>query len=368
VTIPTPPPEEAAGSRSNAHGYHDLSGAPGIELGAVADWMSAHGLGSGPLQNVSPIAGGTQNLLWRFDRSDRRYVLRRGPAHLRPASNQVMVREARVLAALADTDVPHPRLIAVCTDTQVFGGAVFYLMDLVDGFTAGAGARLPALHEQDPAMRHSMGMAMVDALVRLGDLDYRAVGLAGFGKPDGFLPRQVPRWLSELESYSALPGYRGADIGDVSGVAQWLREHQPTHWTPGIMHGDYHAANVMFSSTGPGVTAILDWEMCTIGDPMLDLGWMIATVAAEAGNVMGHALTDRRSTPKAEEIVDRYSRQSSRDVTHAFWYAVLACFKLGIILEGTHARAEAGRAPRETGERLHAVSRKLFARASELMG
>lgn len=336
------------------------------DLDKLAAWMTVRGLGEGPPENVTAISGGTQNILLKFERSGRPYVFRRGPQHLRPVSNKVILRETRVLAALAGTDVPHPRLIAVCEDTEVLGDAVFYLMDPVDGFNAGEG--LPHPHAEDPEMQFAMGLSMADALARLGAVDHVAVGLADFGKPDGFLERQVPRWLSELESYSGFDNYAGPDIGDVTGVAAWLRENTPTRWLPGIMHGDYHAANVMFSHTGPDVVAIVDWEMCTIGDPLLDLGWMLATWRYPGQDgVLGNPLMDAPGLAAPDDLVNRYAANSTRDLSNIRWYAVLACFKLGIILEGSHARAVAGLAPPEVGDQLHTATVRLFERAQMLL-
>jgi aminoglycoside phosphotransferase (APT) family kinase protein len=331
----------------------------------IATWMSGQGLGDGPLRNVTDITGGTQNIMRRFERSGRAYVFRRGPAHLRPISNKVILRETRVLAALAGSDVPHPRLIAVCDDPAVLGEAVFYLMEPVDGFNAGA--ELPAPHVSNPAIRFQMGLSMADALAKLGAVDHAAVGLADFGKPDGFLERQVPRWLSELESYSGIANYSGPDIGDFDGVARWLRERQPANWRPGIMHGDYHAANVMFSYTGPEVVAIVDWEMCTIGDPLLDLGWLTATWQDKGADVLGHALSRAGGLCSPQDLIDQYAQHTTRDLSDINWYAVLACFKLGIIIEGTHARAGAGLAPKDIGDHLHEAALRLFERAQQLM-
>ncbi|WP_205266941.1 phosphotransferase family protein [Mycolicibacterium sphagni] len=328
--------------------------------------MSEQGLGDGPLENVSEIVGGTQNVMLRFTRSGRDYVFRRGPRHLRPVSNKVILRETRVLHALAGTDVPHPRLIAVCEDTAVLGDAVFYLMEPVDGFNAGS--TLPALHAGDAAIRHEMGLSMAESVAKLGAVDHVAVGLADFGKPDGFLERQVPRWLSELESYAGFDNYPGPDIGDVDAVARWLQQNQPADWQPGIMHGDYHAANVMFSPTGPEVVAIVDWEMCTIGDPLLDLGWMLATWFAPGRDaVLTNVLMDAGGLATPDELVRRYAQNTSRDLSNIDWYTVLACFKLGIILEGSNARAAAGLAPTEIGDRLHIATVRLFERALALM-
>ena len=332
----------------------------------IAAWMSVQGLGEGPLENVAAIGGGTQNIMLRFERAGRPYVCRRGPAHLRPISNKVILRETQVLAALAGTDVPHPRLIAVCDDPSVLGDAVFYLMEPIDGFNAGEG--LPALHASDRSVQFDMGLSMADALARLGAVDHVAVGLGGFGKPDGFLERQVPRWLSELEGYSAFDNYPGPDIGDVDGVAKWLDQHRPTSWTPGILHGDYHGANVMFSRTGPDLVAIVDWEMSTIGDPLLDLGWMLATWRYPGQeDVLGQALMDAEGLCAPDDLVNRYAQNTTRDLSNINWYAVLACFKLGIILEGSNARAAAGLAPKEIGEHLHAATVRLFERAHALI-
>ena len=333
-----------------------------VNLDAVARWMSEQGLGEGPLHDVAPITGGTQNVMLRFSRSGRSYVLRRGPQHLRARTNSVILRETRVLAALADSDVPHPHLIATCEDTGVLGDAVFYLMEPVDGFNAGEG--LPALHAGDATVRYGMGLSMADALAKLGAVDHVAAGLADFGKPDGFLERQVPRWLSELESYQEYDGYPGPDIPGIDEIAGWLQSNRPTRWKPGIMHGDYHAANVMFSRTGPEVVAICDWEMCTIGDPLLDLGWLLATWRQDDGSaVFSHALGGTEGLASTDDLVQRYAANTSRDLSNLTWYTVLACFKLGIVIEGTLARACAGKAEKAVGDMLHAATVHLFERA-----
>lgn len=338
----------------------------GIDLDAVRAWMDGQSLGSGPLTDVRPITGGTQNVMLRFDRDGRDYVLRRGPLHLRPRSNDVIARETRVLDALAGTDVPHARLIAACLDTEVMGGAVFYLMEPLDGFCASV--ELPALHAADADVRHAMGLRMVDALARLGAVDHAAVGLSDFGRPEGFHERQVPRWQAELASYDALQGYPGADIGNVDAVAAWLDLHRPRDWQPGLMHGDYHASNVMFSRAGPDVVAVVDWEMCTVGDPLLDLGWLLATWQLPGGpSEFGGHLARAGGLATPEELLARYAHQSPRSVEGIEWYVVLACFKLGIILEGTHARSLAGKAPLEIGEQLHRTTLRLFERAEDLI-
>lgn len=337
-----------------------------MNLEAVADWMSAQGLGEGPLENVTELSGGTQNVMLQFTRSGRSYVLRRGPRHLRPRSNAVMLRETRLLAALAGTDVPHPGLIAVCDNPAVLGDAVFYLMEPVDGFNASG--ELPALHAGDPEVRYGMGLSMADALAKLGAVDHVAVGLADYGKPHGFLERQVPRWLSELDSYRQFENYPGPDLPGLDDVADWLQRNVPTSWQPGILHGDYHAANVMFSPTGPEVAAIVDWEMSTIGDPLLDLGWLLATWRQDDGSsVFSHTLTGMDGLASPDDLVQRYAAGSSRDLTHIGWYTVMAAFKLAIVIEGTLARASAGMAQKEVGDQLHEAAVWLFDRAQTWM-
>ncbi|MDQ3106906.1 MAG: phosphotransferase family protein, partial [Actinomycetota bacterium] len=239
--------------------------------------MDDQGLGSGtPVVDVERITGGTQNVLLRFRRADRSYVFRRPPPHKRANSDETMRREARVLQALAGTDVPHPALIAECGDVEVLGAA-FYLMEPVDGVNPTLG--LPEAHRADPSLQHEMGLSMADAIAALGRVDVDAVGLTGLGRPDGWLERQVERWRSHLASYAAVEGYEGPgdDIPDVERVAHWLEAHRPASWTPGLIHGDFHFANVLVRHDVGALAAVVDWELATIGDPLLDLGHLLAT-------------------------------------------------------------------------------------------
>jgi aminoglycoside phosphotransferase (APT) family kinase protein len=214
-----------------------------------------------------------------------------------------------------------------------------------------------------------MGLQAADAIARLGLVDHVAVGLADFGHPEGFLERQVSRWLAELDSYTRYEGYPGPEIPGLDIVADWLERNRPKNWTPGILHGDYHLANIMYAYDGPHLAAIVDWEMCTIGDPLLDLGWLVATWPDADRQVIGPAmaLAGVGGFPSSDEIVARYAAGSKRDLSAIPWYVVLACFKLGIVLEGTHARACAGRAPRPLGDLLHTMTIELFGRADSLI-
>ena len=341
-----------------------------VDVVALDVWMTQQGLPDGELTEVRLLTGGTQNILMRFRRGEREYVLRRPPRHLRPRSNDNLRREARVLAALTGSGVAAPALVAACDDETVMGGAAFFLMSAIDGFNATA--ELPPLHAADPAIRHAMGINAAAELARLGALDHVALGLADFGRPDGFLQRQVPRWLSELDSYVRHDGYPGPDIPGVQQVAAWLEERTPQTFTPGILHGDFHLANLLYAPDGPAVAAIVDWEMCTIGDPLLDLGWLLATWPGDdgAGRILASlagALGVVGGLPGRAELIDAYAAGSTRDVAAIRWYAVLACFKLGIVLEGTFARACAGKTDRALGERFRIITRALFDRAQSYM-
>jgi aminoglycoside phosphotransferase (APT) family kinase protein len=332
-----------------------------VDLERLRLWMDGQGLESGPIEAAQLLAGGTQNVLLRFERGGRPFVLRRPPPHKRKNSDETMRREARMLGALAGTAVPHPGLIAACPETDILGAA-FYLMEPIEGFVPTTG--LPEPHRSDASLRHAMGLGMVDGIAALGAVDHEAVGLADFGKPDGYLERQVSRWRSQLESYAELDGYPGPDIPGVEQVASWLEANRPADFTPGIIHGDYHLANVMIRFDGPELAAIVDWELCTIGDPLLDLGWLLATWPSEAGGGAGKVgIEPWEGFAVAGELVERYRGQTERDLSAIEWYAVLACYKLGIILEGTHARAFAGQAPKQTGDALHATTVALFEQA-----
>lgn len=332
-----------------------------IDLSALAAWMDGAGLGEGPISDCMRLTGGTQNILMKFSRAGRTYVLRRPPIHQRDNSNETMRREARLLAALAGSDVPHPGFIAACNDETVLG-AVFYLMAPVDGFNPVAG--MPSLHAESCEIQHRMGLALVEGIAALGALDFKAIGLEGFGKPDNFLERQVSRWKAQLSSYAELAGWTGPqELPGVERVATWLEANRPLQFKPGIMHGDYHLANVMYRHDSGELAAIVDWELATIGDPLIDLGWLLATWPEPGAP---HALVSVKpwiGFPTAQELVQHYAANSDRDLSAMRWYGVLACYKLGILLEGTHARACAGKAPRETGDLLHGRAIRLFQRA-----
>jgi aminoglycoside phosphotransferase (APT) family kinase protein len=321
-----------------------------VDWAAVESWLAAKGVVVGLISEIEQIGGGTQNLMFRFRCGDARLVLRRGPRHLRPHTNDALRREARVLSALDGTGVPIPRVVAAEPDESVLGSA-FYLMEPIDGFNPSVA--LPPLHESNVEMRRAMGFEAVDALLALGAVDAEQVALGDLGKPDDFLERQVPQWVDTLDRYTRFDGYPGHILPNVDDLADWLTRHRPSSIQPGIMHGDYHLANLMFRNDGPQVAAIVDWEMCTLGDPLLDFGWLLATWPQD--NAIG-PLGTVTDLPTRTELIAHYAAAGQRSIEHALWYTVMASFKLAIVLEGTNARAHAGKAPKATGDLLHAIA------------
>ena len=335
-----------------------------VDLERLADWMDSQGLECGPIEAPIRLTGGTQNLLLRFRRGSREFVLRRPSRELREVGGKTIAREARLLKALAGSQVPHAGLIADCADPGVLG-ASFYLMEPIQGFNPNCATGLPAPLAQQSEMRRRMGLAMVDALLRLGEIDYQAVGLADFGRPEGFHQRQVSRWLAQLDSVKDYPGWPGAKgLPGLERLASWLGDHCPKQFQAGIQHGDFHLSNVMFRHDDAELAAVVDWELATVGDPLLDLAWLVVTwpdaEGRGAGTIEVHPWDGFCSS---DELVAHYRAGSSRSLADLTWYLVLAGFKLGIFLEVSHARACAGKACRVTGEKHHASALHLIATA-----
>ncbi len=333
-----------------------------IDVPKLLRWMDDQGLGYGPLDKVRQLSGGTQNILLRFERSGCDYVLRRTPLTPRPGADRSIAREAQVLAALAESAVPHPRLYAACADPQVVGAA-FYLMEPIDGFNPTNG--LPRLHAGDPQIRRAMGFALIDGAVALSRVDPALPALEGFGNPDNFLGRQVARWRSALESYAGTPGWPDiADLPEIMEIGEFLEANLPTSFKAGLMHGDYHFSNVMIDPDGPGVKAIVDWELSTIGDPLLDLAWLIACWRGPPEDDVDLVrITPWDGFPAPEELIEHYGAATGRDLSDFDWYVILACYKFAIIIEGTFVRALRGEASMETGKWFHGCAQQLLRRA-----
>jgi aminoglycoside phosphotransferase (APT) family kinase protein len=329
----------------------------------LGSWMDDQGLpDKGEPVAVRYISGGAANEVFEVRRGDSRMVLRRPPRVVPKGRNETMLREYRVLSALDGTDVPHPEAIAVCEDESVLGAA-FYLMGYVDGWTGMSGTGWAPPFDTDLEARRGLAFELIDAIARLAKVDWKARGLEGFGRPDNFHDRQVDRWWTFYE------GFRFRDVAGLEEAAAWLRDHRPRTFEPGIMHGDYSYANVMFHHGAPArIAAIVDWEQATVGDPKLDLGWVMMTWP-NPGEDGSHILipVDYEGMPTREELLERYSLVSGRPVDDIEYYVILGRFKMAVVLEGGYARVVKGQADNPRTAAFGAAVERLAANAAELV-
>jgi len=314
-------------------GEQDFGGL--IHPGRLTEFLDDKLPGQDQPLTISRIEGGTSNELFRLERAGQRWALRRPPKVPVSPTAHDMAREYRVLTALEGTDVPHAQPVAFCKDKAVLG-ADFYVMEFIDGFTMKD--PLPPPFDADTTARVGLGFEMADAIARLACVDWKARGLDGFGRPEGFLERQVSRWLGQLEKYQTrvIPG--------MERVAKWLGENMPTMGPPGILHGDYQFINVLFHHGKPArLAAIVDWEQATIGDPLLDLGWLLAGWADPGEPPFWTTyLTQREGLPSRAQLAERYARLTGRSVDKLPYYLVLSLFKAACILEGHYTRYKQG--------------------------
>ncbi len=332
-----------------------------VDPDRLGPWMDAQGLpGSGEEVQATFVTGGASNELFEIQRGGHRWALRRPPRVVPEGRNETMLREYRILKALADSNVPHPAVRAVCAEPSVLG-ATFYLMDFVDGWSPISEPHWPEPFDSDLGARRGLALELVDAIARLSQVDWKARGLEGLGRPDGFHDRQVDRW------YAHLSRFEFREIPGLDEAGDWLRGHRPRNYQPGIMHGDYQFANVMFHHGGPArLAAIVDWEMGTVGDPLLDLAWVVMGWPDE-GEVRTGGYVDYTGMPNRDDLLDHYATVSGRNVDDIDYYVVLARFKLAIVLEGGYARYVAGRADNPKMEAFGGVVLDLAARAAELV-
>lgn len=332
-----------------------------LRFAAWAD-ASLPELGSGPVSHRI-LAGGASNIVVQIRRDGAPMVLRRPPKTPRPDSIKIIAREAEVLGALKTTDVPHPAFKRYCEDASVLG-APFYVMAMVDGFLGYPLEQLPAPYDQPGEVRASLAFALVDGIARLANVDFRAVGLEGFGKPEGFLERQTTRWMSQLASYKESEGYEQRDIPGLNYVADWLKANTPPMSAPGIIHGDYSLANAMFQHGTPArLAAMIDWELATIGDPLLDLGWVLYGYRGRNERTPPSGYFDATTFPYREDLAEYYAERTGRSIEHLTYYMVLAQFKLGVIMERQYARILNGRQTIEVAGDAGAFVLRLIAKA-----
>lgn len=319
-------------------------------------WVGDRLPGHGPF-DIERVTTGHSNELFAMRRGGRVWLLRRPPrTPLAPGAHDVL-REARVLRALRDSGVPSPHPILVCDDPGVIG-APFFVMDRLDG--AVLFHSLPAALDASEHRRR-IGLALVDALAALHSVDWRAAGLDGFGRPDGYAARQVARWMRQWERYAV------RDLPDLVRAAEWLAANVPPERPPALIHGDFGLHNVLFATEPPPrVLAVLDWETSTLGDPLTDLGYLLGNWLAgdEQARWFGSSLPyDATGFAGRAELVDRYEARTARPVDGLDWYRALGRLKIAVILEGSYARHLAGEADDPYFATLEAVVPNIAAQA-----
>lgn len=307
---------------------------PGLDLDQLRGHLDRErpGLVGGPL-TARLIEGGRSNLTYAVTDGATRWVVRRPPLGHVLATAHDMKREHRVISALhRGTEVPVPAPVLLCEDVDVLG-APFYVMDFVDGTPYRTAEELAPL---GPERTRAAVLGLVDTLVDLHSVAPEAIGLGDFGRPEGFLDRQLRRWGKQLDAS------RNRDLAGIDELHAALGRQLPDSPAPTVVHGDYRLDNVLIGEDDQ-IKAILDWEMSTLGDPLTDLGLLVmystklqlpdSPISTTAG-APGH--------PEAAELIERYAARSGRDVSAVSWYTAFAWFKLAVILEGIHYRYTLG--------------------------
>ncbi|MEA2365504.1 MAG: hypothetical protein QOI32_1016 [Thermoleophilaceae bacterium] len=303
----------------------------------LEEFLDAHDIGEGRVE-VERIGEGHSNITFLVQRGNARVVLRRPPRPPLPPSAHDVLREARLLRALEGTPVRVPAVLAVGEDESVLG-VPFYVMEEVSGnvLTSAIPAELDT-----PEERRRTSEELVDALVELHNVDWQACGLEGYGKPTGYLERQVRRFTGLLEHNKT------RELEVVEELGEWLGQNTPESSEATIVHGDYRLGNVMLAEGAPAeLVAIFDWELSTIGDPLADVGYMTVTwvepddsqdtMFAQVG-----ALTRREGFLTRAELIARYEERSGRSMSALNWYQALALWKAAVFMEGNYKRFQSG--------------------------
>lgn len=309
-----------------------------IDIVRLTAWMDEAALpGKGEPLEADFLSGGTQNVIYRIRRGEHVCVLRMPPPDAPADRDKGILREWRIIEALDGTDVPHTAAVAVCEDSAVLGRP-FYLMGHVDDWSPMdlLDRRWPAPFDTDLQARAGLAYQLAEGIALLAKVDWKARGLHDLGRPDGFHERQVDRWTGFFERI------KGRELEGMDVATEWLRTRRPRDYIPGLMHGDYQFANVMYHHGAPArLAAIVDWEMGTVGDPKLDLGWMVQSwpedTADPQPSEMGYV--DMRGMPSRDDVVAHYAEVSGRQVDDLDYYVILAKWKLAIVLEQGFQRA-----------------------------
>ena len=307
----------------------------GVDVPRVTEWLAGQVAELAPPLRFELIAGGRSNLTYRVTDADgRAWVLRRPPLGQVLATAHDMGREHRIISALAPTDVPVAPTVGLCTDDEV-NGAPFYVMGYVDGLVA---RNADAAGGLDVAARRHAGEQLADVLARIHAVDPDAVGLGDLGRRDGYVERQLKRWHGQWEKSKT------RDLPVVDEVHAALAARVPEQGPAAIVHGDYRLDNCLLSPDG-SVAAVLDWELCTLGDPLADVG-LLLVYWTESTDKHSALLTDAATTlegfPTRAEVVDRYAAASGRDVSAVDYFVAFGYWKLACIVEGVYARYRGG--------------------------
>jgi len=311
--------------------------APLLIIEPLEAFLAEHGIGdAGGNLIASPLGDGHSNVTYLLDLGTRRVVLRRPPRGPLPPSAHDVIREADLLRALGDAGLRVPSVLASCEDEGLIG-APFFLMELIDGRIL---TTEPPASVGGEAELARLGAEVVENLVEIHAVDAGSAALSRFGRPDGFLERQLKRFGGLLERNATRP------LPDLEWVRGWLADNLPTSPAPTIVHGDYRLGNLMFAASEPRLVATLDWELTTIGDPLADLGYLMASWARsdQPRNVVNELSTvvDAPGSATADELAARYFELSGREPADMGWYQALAVFRAAVFLEGSFKRFREG--------------------------
>ena len=307
---------------------------PLLVLEPLREFLTAAGLEAPEDLSATPVGDGHSNVTYALSTG---VVLRRPPRGPLPPSAHDVLREARLLHALEPTPVRTPGVLAVCEDPEVIG-APFYVMEEIHGEVVADSIPAPL---DSPAERARIADELIDALVELHEVDFTQIGLEGFGKPTGYLERQLRRFNGLWEHSKT------REIPEFEEAAAWLAANLPESPAATIVHGDYRLGNTMLAADPPAqLIAIVDWEMATIGDPLADVGYMMINWT-QADDPEGRKfdlqrVTARPGFPTRQEMVERYEERSGRPVQSLDWYVTLALWKAAAFMEGNYKRAITG--------------------------